>query len=291
MSATQDDSALRRIGSTAIPAEWDAELDGTERGRGDLHLRYLWTHPAHLLCLGAMALVAAVSASPWPLLPVAAVEAGVFAASKLPWLRTVIDRQRRRQRRERAAQLRAILVPQMDSMHTRELHELEKRAGTARTHAANVGESMESLVDERLQLDRLLGTFVRLSIAYRVARESLAMTDRDELVAQISRLQRYRDGASSDRIRDLTDRELTLLRRRLQCLDDNSEELEVIGRDLAAVAEACRLVHERVLSLSHPGDGPAEIERIVSDAQMHDEALGELKLRVHPLQSLPSSEQ
>jgi hypothetical protein len=164
----------------------------------------------------------------------------------------------------------------MEALHGRELTELERRAAIARAHASTAGDAYEALLDDWYGVDRLLGAYVRLSIAHRTARESAALTDREKLCHEIRMLERERERTSSPRLRRLMARQLTLLRSRAACLERNEEEREALALELSSVASLCRLVHERTFALVNSPDLHTEVERLVSEVELQDQAIGEM---------------
>jgi hypothetical protein len=249
---------------------------GPHRERLD-RLRYVLGHPLHLVVLAMLLMTGVFAASAWVFVPLLLFEIAVSALlPRARWVRQRADRRRRERRRAIAARARASLVAYMEPAHGRELTELERRAATARAQATNVGEAMEALLDDWYGLDHLLATYVRLSISHRAARESATLTDRDALCLQIGQLESAREMASSPRLRRLADRQLSLLRSRASCLDHNDEEREALALELGSVSALCRLVHERTFSLVTSADVHGDVERMVAEAQLHDQLMGEL---------------
>jgi len=246
----------------------------------ELRWKRLWHlvgHPIHLTLASVALAVGILLASPWGLvtsiLLLEALVVGVLP--RVPAVRSWTDRQLRDRRRRRARAVRNALVPSMDPGHTDELAELEHRASEARDHAARLGARTEALLDDWLDLDELLESYVRLSVANREVRESLLVTNRRQLLFELGRLREERERASNERVRSLVDRDIALLHRRLECLEHREREREIISGELSSVATLCRLVHERVCVLSHPSSLSSEVERIISEVQLHDEVLAE----------------
>jgi hypothetical protein len=265
--------------ATVPPLVAPAALEGGPRRDRLERLRYVWTHPAHLVCFGALLMIGVFAGSPWMLIPILALEAICMGAlPRLAWVKRRADRRRRERRRLAAARTRASLVAYMEPYHGRELTELERRAAHARAHAASVGDSMEALLDDWYGLDRLLGTYVRLSMAHRTARESAQHTDRDQLCHDIRDLEAQREKVTSRRMRRLIDRELSILRSRAACLERNEEEREALARELSSIATLCRLIHERAFSLVGTADLRQDVERAIEGAHLHDQALAELSV-------------
>jgi hypothetical protein len=265
------------IAGTTTELAFDPRLDGTRKGESCARFLHVLFHPVHLACLGTLFVIGALSASLWVFMSAFVVE--VIALGMIPrtrLLRRRVEQELRQKRRREAARIRAQLAGQMDAMHREELWELERRIDAIRSNASSHGTAMESLLDDFVGLDRLLGSYVRLSIAYRAARESLAMTDKGHLEAEIRRMEMEREASPTQRLRRLADRQLSLLRRRVSCLEGNEEDCEALRYDITAIAAMCRLVHERSTSLIRSRDAQREVERIAAEIEEHDDALGEL---------------
>ena len=269
--STDLDSLAPPAVSSALALEGGPRRDALDR------LRYVLGHPVHLVSLGVLMLMGVFVASPWMLLPILAFEILVGTlAPKVRAVRQRADKKRRERRRQVAARTRSGLVAYMEALHGRELTELERRAAIARAHAATAGDAFEALLDDWYGVDRLLGAYVRLSIAHRTARESAALTDREKLCHEIRMLEREKERASSPRLRRLMGRQLQLLRGRAACLERNEEEREAIALELSSVASLCRMVHERTFSLVSSPDLHSEVERMVTEVELQDQAVGEM---------------
>lgn len=257
--------------SSALALEGGPRRDTLDR------LRFVYGHPLHLVALGMLLLMGVFVASPWMLLPILLFEVLVgVVAPKVKIVRQRADKKRRERRRQIAARTRSGLVAYMEALHGRELTELERRAAIARAHASNAGDAFEALLDDWYGVDRLLGAYVRLSIAHRTARESAALTDREKLCHEIRMLEREKERASSPRLRRLMERQLQLLRTRAACLERNEEEREALALELSSIASLCRMVHERTFALVSSPDLHNEVDRLVSEVELQDQAISEL---------------
>ncbi len=267
---------LESVASTPLLSSHVA-LEGGPRHDGWDRLRYVLGHPGHLVLLGTLLLIGVFVGSPLMLIPILIIEA--LVAVVLPRTRAVrtrADRRSRERRRQTAARARSSLVAYMEALHGRELTELERRAAIARSHAQTSGDAMERLIDDWYGIDRLLGAYVRLSIAHRTARESAALTDREKLCNEIRILERARERSTSPRLRRLMARQLELLRSRAACLERNDEEREALALELSSVASLCRLVHERTFALVSSPDLHNEVDRLVGEMHLQDEAIAEI---------------
>lgn len=267
---------LESVVSTPLLAS-NAALEGGPRNDRWERLRYVLGHPVHLVVLGTLLLMGVFAGSPWMLVLILMVEALVATVvPKVQAVRQRADRKLREKRRQTAARARSSLVAYMEALHGRELTELERRAAIARSHASTAGDAMEALLDDWYGVDRLLGAYVRLSIAHRTARESAALTDRDKLCNEIRILERERERTSSPRLRRLMGRQLALLRSRAACLERNEEEREALAMELGSVASLCRLVHERTFALVSSPELHDEVDRLVGEMHLQDQAIAEL---------------
>jgi hypothetical protein len=265
---------------SAASSPWltpDLALEGGPRDDRRDRLRYVLGHPMHWVGLGVLLLMSVFSGS-LAMLSVAMLYE-VLAVALVPRLKPVrvrADRRSRERRRQTAARARSNLVAHMEALHGRELTELERRAAIARSHASTAGDAMEAMVDDWYGVDRLLGTYVKLSIAHRMVRESGALTDRERLWTEIRILEHERERARSPRLRRLVEKQLGLLRTRATCLERNEEEREAIALELGSVASLCRLVHERSMALVGTSELHGDVERLVGEMQLQDQAIAEL---------------
>lgn len=239
--------------------------------------RFVLCHPLHLSIGTTLLATTLLVGSTWMLVMLILLE--VLTVGLLPRSSGVARRAARHRREHRrlvAAQARIAQHPAMEPMHVQELAELERRMAAARAHAAGVSESVEVLFDEWLAPDRLLDGYVRLSTAHRSARESAALADATSLQAELATLELERDTARTERLRRLAERRIELARRRLTCLREAEEERDALASEIASVAALCRLVQERTTAVVGQGDLHAEIERLVGDVELCDDAMREV---------------
>lgn len=245
--------------------------------------RYVLCHPLHLSIGTTLLATTLLVGSAWMLATLLVLEA--LTVGLLPRSSGVARRAARHRREHRrlvSAQARIAQHASMEPMHVQELAELERRLAAARAHAAGVSESVEILFDEWLAPDRLLDGYVRLSTAHRSARESAALADATSLKAELATLELERDTARTERLRRLAERRIELARRRLVCLREAEEERDALASEIASVAALCRLVQERTTAVVGQGDLHAEIERLVGDVELCDDAMREVHENTKP---------
>ena len=253
-------------------------LDGLRARAGRWpYFWYVLAHPANLLFLGSFLLAAVVSASAWLFLATVFVETAVLLAlPRLPWVRGNVDQHRRARDRRDAAAVRSALAADMSPERRNELVELERRVETIRTNAGRARGRGDTLLDDLIGLDRLLGSFTRLAVIHRATGESLEMTDRETLAGEIDALEQRLRVAGSVRLREAVARRLSLARRRLESVDRNRQRLVAMDHQLSTIAEMVRLVHEQSVALMDAGDTAALVEGVMVELEQHEQALTEI---------------
>jgi hypothetical protein len=215
--------------------------------------------------------------SVWILLWTLAVEGVVLGwLPTTRWVRRSVDDQLCRRERTEASQVRAALAAHMDPACRQELVELERRVDTIRTNVRQRGHDSDPLLDEFIGLDRLLGSYVRLAVMSRVTSESLALTDRDALVAQRERLADELVRTKGAQLRRAITRQMGLVGRRITCHDRNRQRLRTIDHQLSTIAEMVRLVHDQSLTLLDAGRAADMIELVLAELEQQEEALEEV---------------
>lgn len=277
--STPERSQVSRAPGTVPPLTSSPLLDGPRVGsrRKSTYIRHVLVHPYNLLFLGTFLLAALMGTSLWILVWTLTVEGVVLGwLPTTRWVRRGVDDQLCQRERTEASQVRAALAAHMDPARRQELVELERRVDTIRTNVRQRGNATDPLLDEFIGLDRLLGSYVRLAVMSRVTSESLALTDRDALVAQRERLADELARAKNVQLRKAITRQLGLVGRRITCHDRNRQRLRTIDHQLSTIAEMVRLVHDQSLTLLDAGRAADMIELVLAELEQQEEALEEV---------------
>ncbi|HJL18501.1 MAG TPA: hypothetical protein RMH99_22770 [Sandaracinaceae bacterium LLY-WYZ-13_1] len=248
-----------------------ASARASTRGRDAFHL---FTHPVHACFAVAALLILHALLGAWGLVAWIAVEAAlVLGGSRHPGVRRAARRHQRARQLRGARRTRAVLMEQMEPDDVPEYRELCCRVDAARARAASLGEGVEDAFDTCCEPDRLLGAYLRLSIARRALRESSWQTDRLALARRLAGVERQRAEAEDPRLRRVAAQRAKLLRRRLGSLERSERERALLQAQGAALADLCRLIHERVCNAVHSWQLASRVEELVSEVALHEEIL------------------
>jgi hypothetical protein len=233
-------------------------------------------HPCNLLMLFGVLLLSFIGWSLPVLLVGLGLEVAALALAPLAgFFRRRIDAQLDEADRAAALKAREALIQQMDVRHQQELMRIErlidKTHDNVRRHAGVVPLDL----GDGLGLGRLTSSYIRLAIAHKAGQESLASTSHQELTDTIRALQSVQL-ASSDRMRAITSRRLSIAYRRAECWCRTREGLEQIAQQLATILELVHLCHEQSLTPVDPQGACAEIDRFLRELEDNEGTLREL---------------
>lgn len=256
--------ALRRLGRLRRRTPW------TYVGR-------VLSHPCNMLFLFGVLLLSFIGWSLPVLLLGLGVEIGLLALA--PWggfVRRRIDVQLDEGDRAIVAKAREALVQQMDIRHQQELMRLERLIEKTRENVRRRCGALPHALGDGLSLGRLTSSYIRLAIAHKAGQESLASTSHQELTETIRALQAI-ERASSERMREIASRRLSIAYRRAECWCRTREGLEQIAQQLATILELVHLVHEQSLTPPLDSQGAcAEIDRFMRDIEESEGTMREL---------------
>jgi hypothetical protein len=176
------------------------------------------------------------------------------------FFRDHVDQQIEKARRAEAARQRRLLLPQLEEIHRQELERID---------------ILVEKMPDCAGLSRLIGCYVRLALAYRSSKESLAAIDRHALQNEIQLLEAAQQTAPP-RLRKLHSRRAVIARQRADRYDRTRENLDVIRHQLATIVELIQLTHEQTLVPFDNQDMTDEVDRLLNDLEAHEGALKEL---------------
>jgi hypothetical protein len=177
---------------------------------------------------------------------------------RLAPFRASIDRELAREGRDAAALAHAALLANMRDAHATELMYLERLATDV--HAAWTYEPSDVAVDRVLGLDGLLGSYVRLAIAYH--RNTVAFTAEGwaALEAEAARLAELPRADSDEWI---ARRRAVLDMRRAAWMRAGADR-ELLVHALGTIGEVMRFVHD-LAATTHHDPGRADLDRVLAE--------------------------
>ncbi|AKT39907.1 hypothetical protein [Chondromyces crocatus] len=240
-----------------------------------LYMRWALTHPCNLLLLLGVLLVAFIGWS-LPVLMVGLALEGLLIGLA-PWakgIRSRLDGHLDLLDRATTDQARDALVQQMEPRHQQEFCKMERLLERTRE---NLSRRAGGALGPGQMPDgsRLTASYIRLAIAHRAGQESLALTSFHELMETIRSLETVRM-SSTDRMRELSERRLSVAYRRIACWCSTREGMDAIGQQLATIVELAQLMHEQSLAPDETPIEGAEIDRFIRELEESEGALREL---------------
>jgi hypothetical protein len=163
----------------------------------------------------------------------------------------------------------------MDVRHQQELMRLERLIDKTRDNVRRRCGGTQVTLGDGLSLGRLTSNYIRLAIAHRAGQESLASTSHQELTETIRALQAVQLG-SSERMREIAARRLSIAYRRAECWCRTREGIDQIAQQLSTILELVHLVHEQSLTPVNPEGTCAEIDRFMRELEDSEGTLREL---------------
>jgi hypothetical protein len=188
--------------------------------------------------------------------------------SRLGFFRRHIEEMLVQTERMEAAKTRTQLLLRMDEKHRQELEHLELLVDRTRHNLTRSNGAIDPMLEDSLGLGRLTMSYVRLAIAYKRSHDSLHATNRDGLQAEIAALEKAStQAATTDRMRQLTNRRLQLAKRRAERWDKTREDLDAIVHQLAMVRELIHLMHEHSVAAVDLEETSLEIEQLTQNVE------------------------
>jgi hypothetical protein len=240
------------------------------------YLKAAFMVPANLMAMATAAISSAVIGDPLPVLVAAGVESiylGVLSAA--PRFRRAV---------------RANTISEVDTPE--ELEQLlTELAPSQREHYAQLKQLRDQILRnyERLpggrvlvasseaRVDALLAAFVRLLATLNSYRKYLNTSDRKTVERELSTLEADLATTENPRLREVKQRRVEILRRRLSRFQQAEESREVVSHQLAGIEDLLRLTHEQSIAIRDPESVSRQLEALSAEVQSTDETVREME--------------
>ncbi|EPX63103.1 hypothetical protein D187_006513 [Cystobacter fuscus DSM 2262] len=242
-------------------------------------LKAAFLMPANLVGLLTAGASAALTGEPLPALVALGVE-GVYlvgALSSSRFKRAVRSRGPDAQDTEAARQqVEALLKDLAPSQreHYQQLVGLKEKilANYARLPGGRV---LATSSEERL--DALLTSFLRLIAALNQYRAYLNPAERQSLEKDVRSLEAELAQETNARIKDVKEKRLEILKRRLARFELAGESREVVSHQLASIEDLMRLTHEQSIAIRDPESVSRQLDVLSAGASATDETVREME--------------
>jgi predicted DNA-binding protein len=127
------------------------------------------------------------------------------------------------------------------------------------------------------RLDALLTSFLRLISTLNQHRTYLNSTERQTLEKDVRALEQELEQESSARIKDVKEKRLDILRKRLARFAQASESREVVSHQLASIEDLMRLTHEQSIAIRDPEGVTRQLDALSAEASATDETVRQME--------------
>ncbi len=220
---------------------------------------YALLHPANLMAIVTITLGVLVGGGLW--LGIAALLFEGALLTLLPRMgifRRAVERHAEQIRRSKVARQRKLLSLRMEEPHRQELERIETLVELIRSNKARRAPESPLFLGAFMDLESLVDAYIRLGIAYTERVALLSMTDRGELELQSVLLESWNNNSDSPEFQELTERRLSINRRRASHRERVERSVEAIRQQMKTIKEVVELLYAESVA-------PSEVE-VRSDA-------------------------
>lgn len=133
------------------------------------------------------------------------------------------------------------------------------------------------VTDSEPRLDALLTSFLRLVSALNHHRAYLNSTDREQLEKELRELQAEVTQETNPRLKDVKEKRLEILRKRLARFEQAGESREVVSHQLAGIEDLMRLTHEQSITIRDPETVNRQLDVVSAEVEATDETVREME--------------
>lgn len=240
------------------------------------YVRAAFLAPANLIGLFAATVASAVTQDPVP----AAVALGLEALylgtlSWLPQFRRAVRAQRPSDA-EAAAEVEQMLQELAPSQreHYQALRELRDKIDE--NYRKLPSGTVVAASSER-SVDALLTAFLRLVLTLNHYRKFLNVADRQVVESELEELKRELEEETHPRLREVKQKRLEILDKRLQRFQQAAESREIISHQLAGIEDLLRLTHEQSIAIRDPQSVSRQLDVLSAEVAASEETVKEME--------------
>lgn len=142
---------------------------------------------------------------------------------------------------------------------------------------AKVGYASQGMLESHIQkLDGLLDSYLNLLQAQERYRRFSLTTTRNEVAQAIQDLRAEME-QSSPRVREIRQRRLGILERRLDKFKRANEYLEVIDAQIETIEDVTKYIHEQSLTMRNPEEISFQLDTLVSEVEETQASVAEVE--------------
>ncbi len=236
-------------------------------------------HRASFWILGGGAVTAMATGSDVPLLLAGGVELVFLGAitGNARFQQAVDAREAKKQAKLRSRQNEKLLAELAPNQREHFLG-LQALASRIQENFGRLDAGGEAIAAQsRLRIDALLQSFLRLLLTLNDHRRYLGGTDRQLLERELRELQvDLAGGAAPPAVREIKERRVAILGKRLERFEKAQESREVIAHQLASIEDLLRLLHEQSITLRDPAGVTHQLDALAIEVEEAESTVREL---------------
>jgi hypothetical protein len=127
------------------------------------------------------------------------------------------------------------------------------------------------------RVDALLVSFLRLLVTLNHYRKFLNSADRKTVQKELSGLEAEITTDSNERLREVKQKRVEILRKRLERFTQAEESRELVSHQLAGIEDLLKLTHEQSISIRDPESLGRQLEALTLETQATEESVREME--------------
>lgn len=127
------------------------------------------------------------------------------------------------------------------------------------------------------RVDALLTSFLRLLATLNHYRKFLSSADKKAVQQELSALEAEIAQDTSERLREVKQKRVEILRKRLERFAQAEESRELVSHQLAGIEDLLKLTHEQSISIRDPESVGRQLEALTAEAQATEESVREME--------------
>jgi hypothetical protein len=240
------------------------------------YVRAAFLAPANLIGLSAATVGSVVVHDPIP----AAVALGLEALylgtlSWLPQFRRAVRAERPSQRTA-AAEVERMLAELAPSQREH-YHVLRELRDKIEENYRKLPSGTMVVASSERSVDALLTAFLRLVLTLNHYRKFLNAADRHVVEGELVELRAELEGETHPRLREVKEKRLEILQKRLSRFEQAAESREIISHQLAGIEDLLRLTHEQSIAIRDPQSVSRQLDVLSAEVASSEETVREME--------------
>lgn len=244
--------------------------------KGPNYIKAAFMLPVNLAVLGASAVASAVMGDPSPVLLALGAE-GVYLGvlSSTPRFQRAI-RSQQEHGDEANAEVVALLEDLAPSQREHYFFLRDLRDKILANYRKLPGGRVLATSSEP-RVDALLTAFLRLLTTLNNYRQYLSATDHKNIEREISELKGDLSAESNERLKEVKQKRVEILEKRLKRFEQAAESREVVSHQLAGIEDLLKLTHEQSIAIRDPQTVAKQLDVLAAEVQETEETVKEME--------------